>query len=55
MEEFEGEMLKKISYSDLTDTGWWRIGFDTLDDPKINKEKVLELTLDLLIDLYVIR
>lgn len=55
IEEFDGEMIKRISYSDLAETGWWRVGFDTLNNPKMTKEKVLELTLDLLIDLYVIR
>ena len=55
VKNFEGEMLKKISYSDLAESGWWRIGFDTLDQPNIKKEKVIELTLNLLIELYGIR
>ena len=48
-------MIQKVSYSDLTESGWWRIGFDTLGEPKINKDKVLEMTLNLLIELYIIR
>ena len=36
-------MIKKISYSDLTDSGWWRIGFDTIDRPKIKKEKCVRI------------
>jgi hypothetical protein len=52
---FEGDMLNRVSYSDLAASGWWRIGFDTLDQPKTNKEKVVELTLNLLIELYGIK
>ena len=55
VKNFEGKMIKKISYSDLAESGWWRIGFDTLDQPNTKKEKVIELTLNLLIELYGIR
>ena len=53
--KYTGDMMQKISYSDLTDSGGWRIGFDSLGESKINKDKVLEMTLNLLIELYVIR
>jgi hypothetical protein len=52
---FDGKMIQRISYSDLSESGWWRIGFDTLNRPKIKKEKVIELTLNLLIELYAIK
>ena len=53
--KYPGDMMQKISYSDLSESGWWRIGFDSLDEPEVDKDKVLERTLNLLIELYIIR
>tara|TARA_R100001086_G_scaffold163886_1_gene88435 strand:- start:653 stop:1084 length:432 start_codon:yes stop_codon:yes gene_type:complete len=52
---YKGDIIEKISYSDLSENGWWRIGFDSLGEPQTNKDKVLEMTLNLLIELYILR
>ena len=53
--QYKGDIIEKISYSDLSENGWWRIGFDSLGEPQTNKDKVLEMTLNLLIELYILR
>jgi hypothetical protein len=55
IDKFKGENTPIVTYSDLTDSGWWRLGFDSLDKPNLKKEDILELTLDLLIELYMMR
>jgi hypothetical protein len=54
-DSYQGTMVNQVTYSDLTDSGWWRVGFDSLGRPDLQKEDILDLTLDLLIELYKMR
>ncbi len=47
-----GLVLPIVSYCDISETGWWRVGFDSLGRKKLKKEDILNITLTLLIELY---
>ena len=47
-----GLVLPIVSYCDISETGWWRVGFDSINRKNLKKENILDITLTLLIELY---